>query len=80
MPKTWIEPKPCIYCFFLYIHTVNLKNKTQVILPAKWFYLGITENCFLGQISCSKTIGKFNKRKRGMLFYDGGGSGEGYFE
>lgn len=58
---------------------LTLRLSLSVILPAKWVYLGIRENCSLRHASCDKTIGKSNKQRRGTLFYGEKGGWEGLF-
>lgn len=57
--------------------SVNLKNKTFSYLSAKWVYLGIAKNSYLGHESYSKAIGKSIKQRRGTLFYRERGSWKG---
>ena len=42
---------------------VNLKNKRQLFLPAKWVYSGIAENCNLGQASCGESQARQESRE-----------------
>ena len=43
---------------------IDLKNET-VILPAKWVYSGIAENCSSGKEE--QKVGKSSKQRRGTL-------------
>lgn len=46
----------------------SLNIALSVILPGKWVYSGIVENCYLGQASYDKTVGKSSQQRRGTLF------------
>lgn len=50
---------------------VNRKYKTSLFYQQKWVYLGIAENCTLGQASCGKTMGKSGKES-GSFFVEEG--------
>lgn len=69
---------PCLRGEYLFIYIViqwlSLERKQSDILPARWIYSGIAENCRLGHVSRDKTIGNCGEQRRGTFFYRGKGA------